>query len=179
VPRSLRYLRIAFSTVCGVVCVLLIVLWVRTYFGLSAWESGPGPASDAELLIGRGEIVALISWPPRSTAVHWNILSDPKTEWIYHATRYKTVLGFWVTKFPSGYYRDYCLIVPLWFLVILSAVLAAMSWMPWLRWRFGLRSLLITKDEASAAESASTIERIERLRRLTEEAIGELGPGEK
>jgi hypothetical protein len=28
----LRYLRIAFSVTCGIACVLLIVLWVRSYF---------------------------------------------------------------------------------------------------------------------------------------------------
>jgi hypothetical protein len=27
----LRYLRIAFSVTCGIACVLLIVLWVRSY----------------------------------------------------------------------------------------------------------------------------------------------------
>jgi hypothetical protein len=31
--RFLRYLRIAFSITCGIVCVLLIVLWVRSYRG--------------------------------------------------------------------------------------------------------------------------------------------------
>jgi hypothetical protein len=30
--RDRRYLRIAFSGVCGVVCLLLIVLWVRSYW---------------------------------------------------------------------------------------------------------------------------------------------------
>ena len=35
-PRILRLLRIAFSAVCGIVCLLLIVLWVR---GFSCWDS--------------------------------------------------------------------------------------------------------------------------------------------
>ena len=30
--RFLRYLRIAFSVTCGIACVLLIVLWVRSYW---------------------------------------------------------------------------------------------------------------------------------------------------
>jgi hypothetical protein len=30
-PRILRLLRIAFSDVCGIVCLLLIALWVRSY----------------------------------------------------------------------------------------------------------------------------------------------------
>jgi hypothetical protein len=33
--RKLRYLRIAFSAVCGVLCLLLIALWVRSYW---VWE---------------------------------------------------------------------------------------------------------------------------------------------
>src|SRR5436309_31493 len=31
-PRFLRYLRIAFSATCGIACVLLVVLWVRSYW---------------------------------------------------------------------------------------------------------------------------------------------------
>src|SRR6185369_457567 len=31
-PRFLRYVRIAFSATCLVACVLLIVLWVRSYW---------------------------------------------------------------------------------------------------------------------------------------------------
>ena len=30
-PRILWLLRIAFSAVCGIICLLLIVLWVRSY----------------------------------------------------------------------------------------------------------------------------------------------------
>jgi hypothetical protein len=30
--RYLRYLRIAFSAICGIACVLLCVLWVRSYW---------------------------------------------------------------------------------------------------------------------------------------------------
>lgn len=148
-----RNLRIAWSVGWGILCLLLIVLWVRTYFVLSAWESAPGPASDVEVLIGKGEIVALIRWPPRSSTVHWNSLSYSKTEWIYHATRHKTVLGFWVTRFPSGYYRDYCLIAPFWFLAILSAVLAALPWMPRLGWQFSLLTLFIATTLAAAIQA--------------------------
>ena len=31
-PRILRLLRIAFSAVCGIVCLLMIALWVRSYW---------------------------------------------------------------------------------------------------------------------------------------------------
>jgi hypothetical protein len=35
----LKYLRIAFSATCLIACVLLIVLWVRSYWVLDRWES--------------------------------------------------------------------------------------------------------------------------------------------
>jgi hypothetical protein len=38
--RTLRYLRIAFSALCGIICLLLIVLWVRSYY-FNEQVSGP------------------------------------------------------------------------------------------------------------------------------------------
>ena len=43
--RYFRYLRIAFSATCLITCVLLIVLWVRSYWwedNASIWISGRG-----------------------------------------------------------------------------------------------------------------------------------------
>jgi hypothetical protein len=31
-PRSLRYLRISWTAICGIACVLLLVLWVRSNY---------------------------------------------------------------------------------------------------------------------------------------------------
>jgi hypothetical protein len=39
--RKLWLLRTAFSAVCGIVCLLLILLWVRSYFAddVFAWNT--------------------------------------------------------------------------------------------------------------------------------------------
>jgi hypothetical protein len=42
----LRYLRIAFSVSCGIVCVLQILLWVRSYW-IYEYVAGPLPQSYA------------------------------------------------------------------------------------------------------------------------------------
>jgi len=34
-----RYLRIAFSVTCGIACVLLVVLWVRSYWSVDMEET--------------------------------------------------------------------------------------------------------------------------------------------
>src|SRR5437870_5732379 len=46
--RYLRYLRIAFSATCLLACVLLIVLWVRSY---SYWDELYNPISNKTLIV--------------------------------------------------------------------------------------------------------------------------------
>jgi hypothetical protein len=36
--RLIRSIKIAFSAVCGMACVLLCVLWVRSYIALESWQ---------------------------------------------------------------------------------------------------------------------------------------------
>jgi hypothetical protein len=43
-----RKLRIAISPVCGVVCLLLVALWIRSYF----WQDGAiGPITGSKTLV--------------------------------------------------------------------------------------------------------------------------------
>ncbi len=56
-PRTLRLLRIAFSAVCGIVCLLLIALSVRSY-----WWFDYTPGGGISSAVGRvyvGEVIVL------------------------------------------------------------------------------------------------------------------------
>jgi hypothetical protein len=122
-----RTLRIAWSVFWGLACVLLIVLWIRSYrisdsvyhrTWLTSSMSGAigivrlGPASKAP-------------WPARWT---WGTLSRDefqiiKSPWHFHSDKFETEVVF-----------------PHWIPVLLAGTLTAI---PWLCYRFSLRTLLI------------------------------------
>jgi hypothetical protein len=75
--RSLRYLRIAFSAACLIACVLLLALWVRSYWRLDGlqgpilWPHGFSLSSMyGRLMIGGGDE------------------DDPITEWDYGSFKF-------------------------------------------------------------------------------------------
>jgi hypothetical protein len=130
-----RRLRIAFSVVCGILCLLLIVLWVRSHgaedrltgnFAGSHWfrvysshgclvyyvPGTPGPPS-------------MYAWQPNFGSEFWLEASDGRIASVPRVRLHRE--EDWVT-------------LPYWFLVGLCAVVAAT---PWLRWRFSVRTLLI------------------------------------
>ena len=51
-PRRIRGLRIAVSAVCGILCLLLVVLWVRSYWRLD-WVRLKQPGKSLASLNGR------------------------------------------------------------------------------------------------------------------------------
>jgi hypothetical protein len=126
-----RKLRIAWSVGCGIACVLLIVLWVRSYWRLDAVDV----ANWYEIESVYGEIVVL----KYGSAI---ALVDP---WSYHsfvttdemgAGHWVTTLGFNCSETPVGLR----IVFPHWFPIFMSILSAAI---PWIRWRFSLRTLLI------------------------------------
>ena len=138
--RYLRYLRIAFSVTCGIACVLLVVLWVRSYWVADTVRIpslGPIGVSSAHglLLVGgpRGDM------QPSG----WGFISASTIE----VTR--DLFDFENAGFK--YFRDrlgWVLQFPHWFAVAILCTLAAL---PWIRWRFSLRTLLIATTVVALA----------------------------
>jgi hypothetical protein len=128
-----RKLRIAFSAVCGVLCLVLIALWVRSY------RSGdrvafPAPATQGVVIeSANGRVLAAIIGTDSPVTVKGVIVSR------YQRPDYQ--LGGSDTGLELlSEYSEYGVIVPHWFLIILCAVVATL---PWIRWRFSVRTLLI------------------------------------
>jgi hypothetical protein len=136
-PMLWRLLNIA-SVGCLVACVLLIVLWVRSYTR-DDYVSGPIP-------IVRGLIIRSI--PSRldielyDHRVPWQVttysLDDLATQGLRPNPFTGWGFGFYFNQQPLT------VSLPFWFLVTISATLSAVTF-PWkfLTWRFTLRHLFI------------------------------------
>jgi hypothetical protein len=132
-----RKLRIAFSATCAIACVLLIALWVRSYWVADAalWrlskENGYQAISTYGRLMLSKQDVRNSIWPSWEIQIIGNGYNIKR--------RAPTVLGFRIDRVPL------CdiLTVPFWFPVLMTGVGGIF---PWIRWsnRFSLRTLLIT-----------------------------------
>ena len=141
-PRLIRGLRIAVSAVCGIVCVLLIGLWVRSYkvqddirrcngrnlFNIQSYRG--------EIGIGRWGFGKPIPWQWEVDTIE---IFDESSKRLWSPMKDQAPLSYigvrWQTLSPLHLFA-----IRYWSLVSLSAVFAIL---PWLRWRFSLRTLLI------------------------------------
>ena len=116
-----RYLRIAFSAACGFACVLLIVLWVRSYSSYDYVQI---------LKYGRG--IAGTSWGGVFTAYASSNDNDYVRGRPWTVTYLNRDFAPWPWdqpwRFGSG-----SATIPHWFPVLISVTLAGA---PWLRYRF-------------------------------------------
>jgi hypothetical protein len=137
-----RKLRIAWSVVWGIACVLLIVSWARSYtWGESySWDVGQVYCSASYL---RGAIVLRsldASHRGNSTTGYsWGRARRQRLDETFPIHFY----GFYFRK-ASG---DLSLIVPMWLLIIVSISCAAA---PWLAWKFSVRTLLTVMTVVAA-----------------------------
>ena len=132
-----RNLRIAWSVTCGVACVLLIALWVRSY----AIRDGvwwPETVIGAEVNSLSGHFVLMIvnreqfggGLPPFRT--FHDKINPAQTLWFN-----KDVLGFLLHRQVHLTRID----IPFWFLTLIGIGIATTPWFL-KNWRFSLRTLL-------------------------------------
>jgi hypothetical protein len=122
-----RKLRIAFSAVCGVACLLLIVSWVRSYY-----------VADSFAARWNHKIVQLTSDSGSLEVLHNDGLGlvKPELRWYRFSPHMHTrLMTDWSLHDP--YLHVFC---PNWCALLIAAALATA---PWLRWRFTIRTLLI------------------------------------
>jgi hypothetical protein len=136
-----RKLRIAWSVAWGLLAVLLIVVWVRSYWTLDMVSGGdPSSASPTltALYSNMGTIYfGRVSASPRS-------LASMTTNWRLHSQEAMASLGtgkhFYWTNSNKGFHVRF----PTWLPAIVLAVTASVPWSPF-RWRFSIRTLLIAE----------------------------------
>jgi hypothetical protein len=123
-----RKLRIAFSAVCGVLCLLLSLLWVRSYswaddIRWSRYCTVLG-SNSGRLYLYKTKLLVLLAPEPG----------------VLKYSRYTAYEPWWITDSTSRFAGDYAICVPTWCAV---AVAAAVAGVPWVTWRFSLRTLLL------------------------------------
>jgi hypothetical protein len=143
-PRTFRLLRIAFSVVCGIVCLLLIALWVRSYSCIDSIH-GIGYPKEIWCESLRGELGFLLL--PRYAGQPRNISFTTRTP--DRVPYYSTGLyDDWQVPFSAAFgirwtfVGGFGLVIPCWTAVIFIATVATAPWIPW-SCRFSLRTLLI------------------------------------
>jgi hypothetical protein len=140
--KFLRYLRVVFSAFCGLACVLLIVLWVRSYYS-TVFVVGPLPHPYGSLLVetNQGRVTFCLSYGQGvvsgMNASPWGMHKKPLEEWEQIVPPLSTRTAFSYVRWNVNHHY---LILPYWFLTLLSGIFAGA---PWLRSRFSLRTLLI------------------------------------
>ena len=136
-----RYLRIGWTAFCGLLCVLLIALWVRSYY----W------VDQVFVPVTRSAYVILWSMPNAfgigfaddTPNIALRKLSVPTIDWLAGTADGTGIPWNGYMKFSISVDR---VMVPYWFGVLLSATLPIV---PWIR-RFSLRTLLIATTLVAA-----------------------------
>jgi hypothetical protein len=130
--RVTRYVRIAVTALSLTACVLLIALWVRSYWWCDIAEGAFTSSSGFSFTSKGGDV----TYRKHSTSkARWRIHSIERWE-------IKTRSGLNRSGFFWSWDLGPMVGVPHWFLLCILAMLSAVPWLPWSR-RFSLRTLLI------------------------------------
>jgi hypothetical protein len=174
-PMRFRKLRIAWSVGCGIACVLLLLLWVRSYWrfdqfihSVSATDYFACTSIQGEIQMGMSNDPALRAafrqdtWIRKKFAmVDWQkALDGPEAyfpasspgPFIAPTVRMPrfTKRSFF-TSTPSG--TAYQIVMPYWPLLFFTLTVAALPWISWSK-RFSLRTALIATTLVAVALGA-------------------------
>ena len=126
-----RKLRIAFSATCLIACVLLVALWVRSYWYCDDMFGRLYSRSVVALQSSTGRIGFSYMGPTNDLVYEgWSIRNS------------RTNLGKSARSLVSwsSNFGDTTLVIPH---CLAIAVVCVLAIFPWIRWRFTLRTLLI------------------------------------
>jgi hypothetical protein len=130
-----RKLRIAWSVFWGMACVLLVVLWVRSYWATTALlVNFPTRHFQGQSVRGRLSIATVNERMPH---ISWHVFSDTITPQDLDPRR-----AFWVRTESFASMKVYALQMPFWVWLLLPTAASASPWIPWSS-RFSVRTLLI------------------------------------
>lgn len=121
--RSLKLLKVGFSGAWGLVSVLLVVLWWRSYFGVYAVSCGPDYTASSY----QGKLY----WG----GTYFVVDGTPPTQFLVQHPKLRIFVVQSSTLLPWAN-----LDMPIW---IATCAAAAASFIPWLSWRFSLRAFLL------------------------------------
>jgi hypothetical protein len=138
-PVRFRKLRIASSVFWGIICLLVIVLWVRSYYGKDSINGCIPPVGfyfdtfHNVLRLGEWKNNEIVSF-------QWSYYSDKARK--YFDQNYPEITSVYYPHVVRGSIQNFQILVPYWSLELLFAAIAAAPWVRWSK-RFSLRTLLI------------------------------------
>ena len=130
-----RKLRIAWSVAWGIVAVLLIVLWVRSYWWSDSlavpvpYSTVGGISYCGSLILGEQETSDAMPW-------HWSLRIQDYPWLPDEMDKHRDPWGIGLVKSPGGLRLE----VPHFVAIIVVSLVAIGAWR---EWRFSLRTLLI------------------------------------
>ena len=142
----LQYLRIAVTVLSLMACVLLIALWVRSYYNEDRAE-GYFSSVGVRFYSSRGWIVCFKNNAILAGQYTWSISLGSD----YWLAPNDARLGF---SLPTDIFSGAAtsnISLPHWFVILIATALAAS---PWIKWRFSLRTLLIATTLVALALGA-------------------------
>jgi hypothetical protein len=138
-----RKLRIAWSVLCGIACVLLIVLWVRSYW----WYEGISVPLAGKYYLGAASHPGAVG-----AAIHsngplggWRFKRSDTETWL--ASVRQDILPNISRVWGTFDIERYGFMVPDWLAIVVVTMLATLPWLPS---RFSLRTLLIAATLVAA-----------------------------
>ena len=148
--KWLRYGRVAFSAVCLLLGLLLVAVWIRSYWvaDTALLQTTARRAVQVDSFRGVASLESLY-FNDDADPLEFHLESEEITD--DFEPPYDTVWGFgWeVARGADG--GSHTLSLPYWLIVLL---LAAIAIVPWIRFRFRLRTLLIVMAVVAAALGA-------------------------
>lgn len=140
--RTLRYLRIAFTVFCGIVALLLIVFWVRSYWWLDGAMGSISPTKTLVVGSNSGSFSVRLddSIQPHRYSGPWRF---DHTSLVQIETGMKELGRTTSFRFPMFGFSGDDFFFSHWFVIIPFTVLSVALSRPWLPYRFSLRTLLI------------------------------------
>jgi hypothetical protein len=136
--RVFRFLRIGWSVVCGILCLLLIVLWVRSYWRMDVVHF---PTS-RETLGNSAYGIIQVSVFPKGVPIGW------KAGWGWESMPLNKARKRPSWRWSSG--NHFAVHFPIWAAVLATLVIAAVPWVHRAK-RFSLRTLLIAMTVVAVA----------------------------
>jgi hypothetical protein len=132
-----RKLRIAFSATCLIACVLLIALWVRSYWWFDLLMRHITTTCGVTVISARARIWFSAGGMREETQSE---LSSWPHDRLHDIESFAAGWGFGAYMHGPPNPVQIAVKAPHWFAILALAAVAAT---PWLRWRFSLRTLLI------------------------------------